>query len=241
MWLVFGGRGSPCAGVFVVYIARAPGNYRADATPTRGVWSQIRSLRSAAIYHASIRSAPDSCLFGAYTLGHTRNYCTYRHVNAPVDRKCAPDFGGGHFQSDRVVLPRYRARWQCAPHRSALSELHQAGATESPESGESGRCAGVGFHFGRRGEVLRSSNGMFPRLAGYQPSGLPASQSSEPTGLDIKTGQRPSLLANQPKELICHFETCISESGPICELGRGLRWSSALFFLTSLTRVTSMQ
>ncbi|MEQ2174350.1 hypothetical protein GOODEAATRI_007096 [Goodea atripinnis] len=210
MWLVFGGRGSPCAGVFVVYIARAPGNYRADATPTRGVWSQIRSLRSAAIYHASIRSAPDSCLFGAYTLGHTRNYCTYRHVNAPVDRKCAPDFGGGHFQSDRVVLPRYRARWQCAPHRSALSELHQAGATESPESG-------------------------------YQPSGLPASQSSEPTGLDIKTGQRPSLLANQPKELICHFETCISESGPICELGRGLRWSSALFFLTSLTRVTSMQ
>ncbi|MED6231850.1 hypothetical protein ATANTOWER_010961 [Ataeniobius toweri] len=134
MWLVFGGRGSPCAGVFVVYIARAPGNYRADATPTRGVWSQIRSLRSAAIYHASIRSAPDSCLFGAYTLGHTRIYCTYRHVIAPVDRKCAPDFGGGHFQSDRVVLPRYRARWQCAPHRSALSELHQAGATESPES-----------------------------------------------------------------------------------------------------------
>lgn len=29
------------AQAFVVYIARAPSNYCADATPTRGVWSQI--------------------------------------------------------------------------------------------------------------------------------------------------------------------------------------------------------
>lgn len=36
--------GFPVLRLFVVYIARAPSNYCADATPTRGVWSQIHSL-----------------------------------------------------------------------------------------------------------------------------------------------------------------------------------------------------
>lgn len=37
--------GFPVLRLFVVFIARAPSNYCADATPTRGVWSQIQSLR----------------------------------------------------------------------------------------------------------------------------------------------------------------------------------------------------
>lgn len=37
--------GFPVLRLFVVYIARAPSNYCADATPTRGVWSQMHSLR----------------------------------------------------------------------------------------------------------------------------------------------------------------------------------------------------
>lgn len=37
--------GFPVLRLFVVYIARARSNYCADATPTRGVWSQIQSLR----------------------------------------------------------------------------------------------------------------------------------------------------------------------------------------------------
>lgn len=37
--------GFPVLRLFVVYIAPAPSNYCADATPTRGVWSQIQSLR----------------------------------------------------------------------------------------------------------------------------------------------------------------------------------------------------
>lgn len=37
--------GFPELRLFVVYIARAPSNYCADATPTRGVWSRIQSLR----------------------------------------------------------------------------------------------------------------------------------------------------------------------------------------------------
>lgn len=37
--------GFPVLRLFVVYIAPAPSNYCADATPTRGVWRQTQSLR----------------------------------------------------------------------------------------------------------------------------------------------------------------------------------------------------
>ena len=52
--------GFPVLRLFVVYIARAPGNYCTDVTPTRGVWSQIRSLyhNLSRLYGRPDRSAP---------------------------------------------------------------------------------------------------------------------------------------------------------------------------------------
>lgn len=83
MWLVFGGRGSPCAGVFVVYIPRAPRQLLGWCDSN--TWCLIRSLRYAAIYHASIRS---TVWFSVYLSSEAKRAST---VNVPTCyRFCGP-------------------------------------------------------------------------------------------------------------------------------------------------------
>lgn len=103
--------------LFVVYIARAPSNYCADATPTRGVWSQIHSLchnlsrlyrrpdRSPCNVYTPSRNARGGyvsrlplCPCSQFRFSHT-DCCTYRHVTAPPDRPRAPNSGDGRFQA----------------------------------------------------------------------------------------------------------------------------------------------
>lgn len=123
--------GFPVLGLFVVYIARAPSNYCADATPTRGVWSQIHSLchNLSRLYgrpdrspcnvdrdetHMGLRFTPLSVLIRGFRVSRRllSQSCTYRHVTSSLDRPRAPNSGDGHFQSVarvrqsvRVVLP----------------------------------------------------------------------------------------------------------------------------------------
>lgn len=64
--------GFPVLRLFVVYIARAPSNYCADATPTRGVWSQIHSLRHnlSRLYRLPDSSPCNVYTFMKHTWGH---------------------------------------------------------------------------------------------------------------------------------------------------------------------------
>ena len=64
--------GFPVLRLFVVYIARAPSNYCADATPTRGVWSQIHSLchNLSRLYRRADRSPCNVYTFMTHTWGH---------------------------------------------------------------------------------------------------------------------------------------------------------------------------
>lgn len=116
--------GFPVLRLFVVYIARAPSNYCADATPTRGVWSQIHSLchnlsrlygrpdRSRCnVYrdetHMGLRFTPLSVLIHSLRVSHSLRCqsCTYRHATAPLDHPRAPNSEDGHFQSVTRVRP----------------------------------------------------------------------------------------------------------------------------------------
>lgn len=119
--------GFPVLRLFVVYIARAPSNYCADATPTRGVWSQIHSHchNLSRLYRLPDRSpcnvytvtkrtrglrlTPSSMsLFAVKIFTHRPLYCTYRHVTAPPDRPRAPNSGDGHFQTRVSLFLCYR-------------------------------------------------------------------------------------------------------------------------------------
>lgn len=117
--------GFPVLRLFVVYIARAPSNYCADATPTRGVWSQIHSLchNLSRLYRRADRSPCNVYTFTTHTWGHVSRLslcppphhlplilsqfavfthtacCTYRRVTAPPDQRRAPSSGDGHVRS----------------------------------------------------------------------------------------------------------------------------------------------
>lgn len=167
--------GVPRAQAFLWFIyPKCPGNYCADATPTRGVWSQIRSLRAAPRSITPLmRSLPPAnppqhgqsvfCVQRRLCAptppppreGYAGRACkphTYRHVTVPVDRQRAPDVGARHFQSDRVELRR--STTYAKQERLGLSS-HQGPEPLSHRRAVSqvGR-AGVGFHFGAQGRAV---------------------------------------------------------------------------------------
>lgn len=122
--------------LFVVYIARAHGNYRADATPARGVWSQIPS---AVIYHASSHTAmprADVCVRArarSQRLLKSLSSGTYRHVAAPRDRRLAP-VAAHRFQSSCLALTA-----RALPRAELRSSTRQDGVSHRSESGREAR------------------------------------------------------------------------------------------------------
>lgn len=91
--------------LFVVYIAPAPSNYCADATPTRGVWRQTQSLRRdlSRLCRLPDRSTPTR------REGETSHLSLYMTENLHIHfllliyRGCpGPSARSGHFQSDTL-------------------------------------------------------------------------------------------------------------------------------------------
>lgn len=137
------------------------------------VVSGVRSIPSAIIYHACIddrtglpvMSIPSwnlhAATFHAFPsfLIHRSEFhtvcCTYRHVTAPLDHPRAPNSGDCHFKSVTRISPPVRVVLPLCPDNTRLGRAFRepspgekwvTGVSESPESGESGRGAGVEFH-----------------------------------------------------------------------------------------------
>lgn len=96
--------GFPVLRLFVVYIAPAPSNYCADATPTRGVWRQTQSLRRdlSRLCRLPDRSTPTR---REGETSHLSLYITENFINFLLltCRGCpGPSARSGHFQSDTL-------------------------------------------------------------------------------------------------------------------------------------------
>lgn len=96
--------GFPVLRLFVVYIAPAPSNYCADATPTRGVWRQTQSLRRdlSRLCRLPDRSTPTR---REGETSHLSLYITenFIHFRLLTCRGCPrPSARSGHFQSDTL-------------------------------------------------------------------------------------------------------------------------------------------
>lgn len=168
--------GFPVLRLFVVYIAQAPGNYCTDVTPTRGVWSQIHSLHHnlSRLYRRPDRSECNVYTWIKHTWGYVSpllslSLFTVKSLTEPAVRTDMLPLSWAVralltlevlissrrariSPSVRVVLPPRpdsmrltRAFREPSPAEKWIT-LRKVGVSESPESGESGRGAGVEFH-----------------------------------------------------------------------------------------------